>query len=59
MKINKMTLYAPEGAVVMDNSFLIVWVVLAGCWYSSQHNKILQLIQEDITIKTRFFNVTK
>jgi hypothetical protein len=23
------------------------------------HNKILQLIQEDITIKTRFFNVTK
>ncbi|MDH3723193.1 MAG: hypothetical protein OES64_05660 [Desulfobacteraceae bacterium] len=37
MKINKMTLYAPEGAVVMDNSFLIVWVVLAGCWYSSQH----------------------
>jgi hypothetical protein len=27
--------------------------------HGRSNNKILQLIQEDITIKTRFFNVTK
>jgi hypothetical protein len=37
MKFDKMSTYAPEGAVVMDRSFLICWIVLAGCWCSSQH----------------------
>jgi hypothetical protein len=33
MKIDKMSTYAPEGAVVMVNSFLSCSIVLAGCWY--------------------------
>ena len=33
MKIDKVSAYAPEGAVVMANSFFIVRVVLVGCWY--------------------------
>jgi hypothetical protein len=37
MKIDEMSTYAPEGAVVMVNSFLSCSIVLVGCWYSFQH----------------------
>ena len=37
MEIDKMSAYAPEGAVVMVSSFLSFSVVLAGCWYPFQH----------------------
>jgi len=37
MKIQKMSTYAPEGAVVMINSFLVFPMVRAGCWYSTRH----------------------
>ena len=37
MQIDKMSTYAPEGAVVMVNSFLSYSIVLVACWYSFQH----------------------
>lgn len=37
MKIDKMSTYAPKGAVVMVNSFLSYSIVLVGCWYPFQH----------------------
>ena len=36
MKLTKMHIYAPEGAVGMGRSFIKTTIVLAGCWYSYQ-----------------------